>query len=523
MARISRSAAAAPPEFGDEAVPAAHPAVAGYQPLADRELLAVVRVRHPDLAKPPDQLGRRPDVIGKGLQPGPKRRIAGGLLAALPAPRAGGAKLGVGIVTEGRGERLLEARLRAERREHRRAAALQRSGQRLLLGLGRRMRGPRRRQRAFGLVASLGGRASPGFGGREAFLGAGQPGFSGGRADHGFVAGRLQPGPRIGGGQLLGELGALAFDPACLGLRRFERGFRHAPLGAHRRLPGEQVSECRFGLPRHGFHFAQLGCEPGGAALAVGQALLDCRSLAGQLLDRTSRIGLERLLAGNLRRGGGFQPLELGQPPGDGVASGAGGRQLVGKLAAAAARLGAGGAPLGEPRFGHALRIARPLGLGIELLDLGRGRGGLLPGLLGRLLGFQPAGVDQPRLDRTDLVGQLPVSFGRPRLPPKRRRAILLVAEQLAEAGEVGLGGAQFLLGVLAPHVQPGDPRRFLEHQPALGRLGGDYRADPALADRAPASGRRWRRRRTARRRPWRGRRGRRSDRPSRRRARSGG
>ena len=82
-----------------------------------------------------------------------------------------------------------------------------------------------------------------------------------------------------------------------------------------------------------------------------------------------------------------------------------------------------------------------------------------------------------------DLVGQRAVALGRPRLPPQRRGPRLLLGQQFVEPLEIGFGRAQLLLGVLAPGVQAGNARRFLQHHPPLDRLGGDHRADPALAD----------------------------------------
>ncbi len=47
-------------------------------------------------------------------------------------------------------------------------------------------------------------------------------------------------------------------------------------------------------------------------------------------------------------------------------------------------------------------------------------------------VGFDPAGVKQPRFDRTDLLGQLAIALRRPRLPPQLRCALLLIAEDFA-------------------------------------------------------------------------------------------
>ena len=54
---------------------------------------------------------------------------------------------------------------------------------------------------------------------------------------------------------------------------------------------------------------------------------------------------------------------------------------------------------------------------------------------------------------------------------------------EVFQPGQVGLGRAQLLLGILAADMQPGDARRFLQHLAALGGLGGDNCGDPPLAD----------------------------------------
>ena len=112
---------------------------------------------------------------------------------------------------------------------------------------------------------------------------------------------------------------------------------------------------------------------------------------------------------------------------------------------------------------------------------------GLAPRRFRRRRRLAPAREDQPRLGDPDLVGELAVALGGARLPPQRHAAQLHVGEDLVEPDQIGLGRAQFLLGVLAADVEAGDPRRFLEHQPAFGRLGGDHRADLALADQSRA------------------------------------
>src|SRR6185437_10854421 len=71
-----------------------------------------------------------------------------------------------------------------------------------------------------------------------------------------------------------------------------------------------------------------------------------------------------------------------------------------------------------------------------------------------RLFGLSPSCVKQPSLDSPDLVGELAIALGRARLSTQLRGALLLLAEDFAQAGEIGLGRAQLLLGVLAPRVK---------------------------------------------------------------------
>src|SRR3546814_10746668 len=82
-------------------------------------------------------------------------------------------------------------------------------------------------------------------------------------------------------------------------------------------------------------------------------------------------------------------------------------------------------------------------------------------------------------LGDADLLRKRAIFLGLSRLPPQRVRPRFLIGDHLVEPREIGLGRAQFLLGILATDVQPRNPRRFFEQRPALDRLGGDHRADP--------------------------------------------
>ena len=180
------------------------------------------------------------------------------------------------------------------------------------------------------------------------------------------------------------------------------------------------------------------------------------------------------------RRG---QPLQFFQPADDRVAARAGRRQLVGKLDA-----GVAGSRRRLALFGQecARRLMGGLGAGdrrLQLFDRFAGFLGLGRRRLGRPVGFGPAGVDEARLERADLVAELAIALGGAGLPAQRRGARFLLAEHFAEPLEIGFGRPQFLLGILAPRVKAGDAGGLFEQQPPLGRLGGDDRPDLALAD----------------------------------------
>ena len=118
-----------------------------------------------------------------------------------------------------------------------------------------------------------------------------------------------------------------------------------------------------------------------------------------------------------------------------------------------------------------------------SLVDGRAGGFGLALRGLGGLGRFTPAGEDHPAFRDPDLVGELAVALGRLGLAPERRGADLHVAQHFVEPQQVGLGGAQFLLGVLAADVEAGNAGGLLQHHPPLGRLGRDDLADLALAD----------------------------------------
>src|SRR5689334_4241296 len=140
-------------------------------------------------------------------------------------------------------------------------------------------------------------------------------------------------------------------------------------------------------------------------------------------------------------------------------------------------------APLREKRVGALLR-------GLRLGDRGLDRRYIFSGslrfavrCLGASLSLNPARMKQPRLDAADLAGELPIALSGARLAAKLRCALLLIAQDLAEACEVRLGRPQLLLGVLAARMQPRNARRFLEQEPPLNRLGSNHCPNLTLAD----------------------------------------
>ena len=102
---------------------------------------------------------------------------------------------------------------------------------------------------------------------------------------------------------------------------------------------------------------------------------------------------------------------------------------------------------------------------------------------------FAPAAENHPPFGRADVFGKFAVAFGGLCLPTECVRAGFHVAQDFVEPRQVGFRRAEFLFGVFAPHVQPGNPSRFFEHRAAVHRLGCDDGADLALTNKSGRMG----------------------------------
>ena len=451
-----------------------------------------------------------------------QRRVARLALAARPAPGRIAADRRFQIVAERRRQSPLIARLGAHFGQRRAAALRQRLAQRLALGGRGGQRRPCRSQLALMGVAGLGGLGPALLGRDQRRLGLGQGLFGSGSGALRFVLGRDVPGAIAERLDLPGQPRHVRFGPLGLRASRFQRRLGNPPFGAHRRLARQQRGQIRFGLPRRGFRRRQLGGDPRRLRLAVGQPRLDRLPLRAERIDRLGGVLAQRFLAGRLGAQGFLQAVELGEAADHGVAAGPRRRQLMRQGPRPVAGLGQRRAPRREVGRRMLLRQLRVLHRLLQRADRCCGEFRLFGGGGGGHVGLVPAGIKQARFGGADLVAQLPVALGRARLPPQGRGPRLLVAEQLVQPGEIGFGGAQFLLGVLAPRVQAGNAGRLFQHQPPFDRLGGDHRADPPLADQGRGMGAGGGVGEQQGRHPSGGRRGRRSGRRSPPRARSG-
>ena len=266
-------------------------------------------------------------------------------------------------------------------------------------------------------------------------------------------------------------------------LDRRRRGLRDARIGELGGLTAHRLRERDIGVARGAFRLGERRVERGEPCRGVVGTLGERLGLRIEPRERFGGIDRERAFARPILRDAPALIGQFGDPPLRRRMLGAGCRECVCGLRRRLARRLALRPRLGQRRRrGLLMRCRRALHLG-RRCDLFLATRGLGLGRIRRRRRVAPAREDHPAFCDADLVGQLAIPLGLPRLPPERVGARFLIAHDLVEPRQIGFGRAQLLLGVLAPDVQPSDPRRFLEHRAALGGLGGDHRADPPLAD----------------------------------------
>ncbi len=208
----------------------------------------------------------------------------------------------------------------------------------------------------------------------------------------------------------------------------------------------------------------RLIVQAGDGRSGVAAGLLGMGEVAAHLLQPGGgcgqRLARPRLLGGDLLAGepvalqrGARLPLGLAQL-----------RQPGGGLGRGGARGGGGGGGGGHRR----LRLCQGrMGVASGALDLGA--------LDGQQLGL--GGADEP--------GDGAVAVGLPGLTLQPLQLRLQLPAQILGAGEIGFGGAQLQLGLVAAGMQAGDAGGFLQDGTTVVRLGIDQAADRALAHQA--------------------------------------
>ena len=255
-----------------------------------------------------------------------------------------------------------------------------------------------------------------------------------------------------------------ASSPAPLGRPPGRRGDAVGPLALE---AGAVVGERGLGLGR-----ARRAAGAEGGGLGVG---------VGQLGAEAGRLGLEGGDDGLVDEGAA---LALDPPPALGEHRGQAPGPLPQRLEAderVAEVVAAGVAELGLGRQ-HARRRARPACARSEVVlggQLGPGRAAVAePAPQG---GELPAGEEQAQ--RAELGDEVAVAAGGVGLALERAELAPHLAEQVAEAGEVALGGGEPALGLLLAPAVLQDAGRLLDDEAALLGPGVEHGVDLALAD----------------------------------------
>ena len=479
-----------PALYRDIAVPAAQLPVPRDQPLSDAQRLPFVPVHHANLRQTAGQFGRRHDMRGQRCRTSGQGGIARQRIRPGPAPLALRPDRRFQIVAQRGGERPLIARRRLQPIQCPRlagATAIDRPLQRRRLAIERRQPGARRRQRRFGRRPCFGGGLAIRIGRLDRAFGGIALGLRFVLIGDRRLALRLQRGSIGQGGRFRSQSRHFPFGPIEPGARSHQCRLRHAQLRLLGRLRRHRLCKIQFGVPRSILGGGDPRGESRAQLLRFGHSPLQRRDLRRQPGDRIGRIIGQRPFARPIF----LQPARLlrqvGQATDDRLPLGPQRSQPMPRLIGGIARILGGRASVGQRCHGR-LRMG-----GGGHLPFLRGRHGrvslfrLRPCSLRTGIGLAPAGEQHPSFGHPNLVRQADIAFRRPRLPPQRIGARVHIQQNLVQPGQIGLGRAQFLLGILAPDMQAGNARRFLQHRAPFLRPRSDDGGDPPLTDQRRA------------------------------------
>ena len=475
----------------DKAVPTSHMPVPRHQPLPDGERLALVACRHGNLREAAGERCGCGDMIAKRARPLRQFGVAGRHLGPRPVARRRGGEARFQIVAEHGGERQFIAGGGAQLVDQPVFALLggagERLAQRLRLAVERREGGLGSRERGFRLAALAGGLVALAF----------RLGQRGG----GLLLADLR---RIDGGGCLDALGlqrlhlrqrgqfvlqapGIAAGALDAALRGGERRLRDLQFRLFACLPRHRLGQPQLGRARLFLRLRDAGGERGRAGLRLGDPVLEQRHFLAEPGNRICGIMRQRILALPVFGKAEFLRVEIGEAAHGFLMPGLQRGEAMPGLIGGVARGLRGGAGLRESlRRGLAMRR-------FGLLRFHRGEHCRLarPGFFlrggGGLIGLAPAGEERARLGNADRLGKSGVALRRLGLPPQRSGAQVHITEDFVQPGEIGLGCAQLLLGILAAHMQSGDARSLFQHGAPLLRAGGDDGGDFALTDQRRA------------------------------------
>ena len=274
-----------------------------------------------------------------------------------------------------------------------------------------------------------------------------------------------------------------AIDPRQTQLSGGQLGLGDAPFGFDPGLIGGRLGQGQFGVAQGPVSIVEAGGDQWPALFIGDQRRFACGQFAFEPGERFGSVAGQAVSLAAIF----LEPLVLAFKVGEALLSRF---KLVGQRghpvavrAGIVAPVGQFLARLGQRLRGSVLGLLRRLHRGLCSGDARFCAHRLAACRLSRRRRIAPAREHQPRLGQLDLVRQRLVALRRAGLTAQRSDLLIELALQVFQPGQIGLGRAQLLLGVLAADVQPGDPGGLFQHHPALGRLGGDHCGDPPLAD----------------------------------------